>query len=77
MYMWLCTYVCMYIIILAVVHLWFISLLMKLLIGDENCALPLCAYVEVFCISGHICYQFLMCQLQSFREKVVVVTDRY
>ena len=28
---------------------------MKLLTGDENCALPLCAYVEGFCKSGHKC----------------------
>ena len=27
---------------------------MKLSIGDENCVLPLCAYVEGFCKSGHI-----------------------
>ena len=31
-----------------------ISLLMKLSVGDENCVLPLCAYVEGFCKSGQI-----------------------
>ena len=38
---------------LVVVQWWFVSLLLKLSIGSENCALSLCAYVEGFC---HICY---------------------
>ena len=32
-----------------------VSLLIRLSIGGENCAWSLCAYVEGFCKSDHIC----------------------
>ena len=41
-------------LLLVVFYWWFVSLLIKLSIGNDNCVLSLCVYVEGFCKSGHI-----------------------
>ena len=43
-------------LLLVVVQWWFVSLLIKLLIGSENCALSLCMYMVSLRKSGHTFY---------------------